>query len=38
MVLEFSITSRQLKISRGPFLLCKTFEAYLINSLRFSEV
>ena len=35
--LEFPITWRRLKISRWPFHSCKTFEVYLINSLRFYE-
>ena len=36
--LEFSIAWGRLKISRWPFHSCTIFEAYLINSLRFSEV
>ena len=36
--LEFSITWGTLKISRWSFHSCAIFEAYLINSLRFSEV
>ena len=35
---EFSISWWRLKISRWPFHSCTTFEAYLINSLRFPEV
>ena len=36
--LEFSITRGRLTISRWPFHLCTIFEAYLINSPRFSKV
>ena len=36
--LEFSITWGRLKISRWPFHQCTIFEAYLLNSLRFSVV
>ena len=36
--LEFSITRGRLKISWWPCYSCTIFEAYLINSLRFSEV
>ena len=36
--LEFCITWGQLKISGWPFHSCTAFEAYLKNSLRFSEV
>ena len=36
--LEFSITRGRLKISRWLFHSCTIFEAYLINSLRFSSL
>ena len=36
--LKFYITWRRLKISRWPFQSGTIFDAYLINSLRFSEV
>ena len=36
--LEFSIIWGRRKISRWSFYLCKIFDAYLTNSLRFSEV
>ena len=36
--LEFSIAWGRLRISRWPFHSCIIFEAYLVNSLRFSEV
>ena len=36
--LEFSITWGRLKISKWSFHSCTIFEAYSINSLRFSEV
>ena len=35
--LQFSISWEQLKNSKWPFRSCTIFEAYLINSLRFSE-
>ena len=35
--LEFSITWVRLKVSKSPFHSCTIFEAYVINSLRFSE-
>ena len=36
--LEFSIACGRIKISRWPFHSCTIFEAYLTNSLRFSQV
>ena len=36
--LEFSFAWGRLKISKWTIHLCSNFEAYLINSLRFSEV
>ena len=36
--LEIFVTWERLKISRWPYHSCAIFEAYLINSLRFSDV